>query len=299
MPTTQLGSHQSGDSKRVKSSRRSPALVPLARHLDELFSDSRRQQQELASHVSCSIDDDVIPEGGAYIVPSRTDTLDARFKFSFFSIPLPDGGVCLADYGADRLCVLTSGGLQQPFGLPGRGSGELTHPLGLALTPSGGLLVADDADRVQLLDEAGNAMRLYGAPLRRLQSDALSRAKSESSCAAPKINTEAQRDAAWLPHRSGTVTSTTELQSGEMSWMATDRLCAAREPIDCAATTPSCIECRRLRQPYGVACGPGGRVYVADKGLQNTDRTRLLLSIKSRLASFYHNGLTAPPRNRS
>lgn len=83
------------------------------------------------------------------------------FSDPLFSIPLPDGGCLVADYGNSELKVVgASGEVVRVLGGFGRGLGELVRPLGLALT-NDGLYVTDDADRVQQLDLDGTAIRSF------------------------------------------------------------------------------------------------------------------------------------------
>ena len=83
------------------------------------------------------------------------------FSDPLFSVPLPDGGCLVADYGNSELKVVAaSGEVVRVLGGFGRGLGELVRPRGLALTDDG-LYVTDDADRVQQLDLDGAAIRSF------------------------------------------------------------------------------------------------------------------------------------------
>jgi len=160
----------------------------------------------------------------------------------FFSTPLPEGEVCVSDYGNHAVRILADDDATSLHSLAkgGAGPGELTHPLGLALGSSGKLYVADGAGRVQLFDEYGQCERVYS-----LQTRA-------EAATAPGPNE------AWLPDggakRIGREPSP-PLRAGELS----ERNPALEPPIvEHGGAVPS--------EPCGVALGPGGRLYVSERG---------------------------------
>ena len=72
------------------------------------------------------------------------------FSDPFASVPLPDGGYVVADYGNHQLKIVSATGeVVRELGQRGRSLGQLLRPRGLALTDDG-LYVTDDADRVRL-----------------------------------------------------------------------------------------------------------------------------------------------------
>ena len=71
------------------------------------------------------------------------------FSDPFASVPLPDGGYVVADYGNHQLKIVSATGeVVRELGQRGRSLGQLLRPRGLALTDDG-LYVTDDADRVR------------------------------------------------------------------------------------------------------------------------------------------------------
>ena len=71
------------------------------------------------------------------------------FSDPFASVPLPDGGYVVADYGNHQLKIVSATGeVVRELGQCGRSLGQLLRPRGLALTDDG-LYVTDDADRVR------------------------------------------------------------------------------------------------------------------------------------------------------
>ena len=181
-------------------------LVPLGKLLERTFREAGLQWPPA---VACTLTQPRGLESGAdaylTLLASSGGRGEASGQFSdpFFAIPLPDGNVCVSDYGNHRLQIVSARGeALQSLCHRGRRAGELTRPLGLALD-SQGLFVADDADRVQKFDHDGHPLRSF-----------------------------------WQGTRDSTGDS------------ATERLAA---------------EWARLRQPYGVALGPDGRVYVSDR----------------------------------
>lgn len=72
-----------------------------------------------------------------------------HYSDPFFAIPLPDGNICVSDYGNHRLQVVcASGELVRTIGHQDHREGALVHPQGVAFS-SHGLFVVDDMDRLQ------------------------------------------------------------------------------------------------------------------------------------------------------
>ena len=223
---------------------------------------------------------DETPEGGAYLAltASHGGPSNSLFTEPFFAIPLPDGGTMVADFGGHRLCVLSADGASVvPLGSRGRKPGEFTGPLGIALSSRGCLIAADDFDRVQLLDEDGCVVRCIPPP----KSSASSSSSSSSSsttftapgaaapgapalAAAPEPPIEA-----WLPHGGHAAIGElhgSRIQQGELSDPnpppEPKHESFPIDPNEPVRPPPH----GKLRQPYGVAIGPGDRLYVSDKG---------------------------------
>ena len=105
------------------------------------------------------------------------------FSDPFASVPLPDGGCVVADYGHDAISIVSATGqVVRTLGQRGRSLGQLLRPRGLALTDDG-LYVTDDADRVQVFDLDGRATwsfpeRAEGAPAVLCRPHGLARARN-------------------------------------------------------------------------------------------------------------------------
>ena len=105
------------------------------------------------------------------------------FSDPFASVPLPDGGYVVADYGHDAISIVSpTGQVVRTLGQRGRSLGQLLRPRGLALTDDG-LYVTDDADRVQVFDLDGRATwsfpaRALGAPAVLCRPHGLARARN-------------------------------------------------------------------------------------------------------------------------
>lgn len=168
-----------------------------------------------------------------------------RLVSSFYSFPLPNGGVCISDCGGQRVLVLSADGATSHFGC----SGEFKQPRGLALATSGTLLVADNT-RVHKFDEEGAAIRSFGAP-----------------AAAFRRTVKQPRPAdSWIPHSAPAIGEhdashgPPPMRVGSLSMTALPP--KRGERTGASATTRPAYRW----QPSGVAFGPGGRIYVSDKG---------------------------------
>ena len=204
---------------------------------------------------------------------------ESLFENAFFSIPLPDGGACVSDYSNHRLCIFAADGSPPVhIGERGRDLGTFTRPLGIALTPDGELLVADDADRVQRFDDEGNAVDYFGDPRRAAAADEFFdpiRCEVREGHRKEPLKFLQPGE---LPPRPNMIQpgqfSRPNNPSGEDApdpndlphyWnerTILDRLWAegGQEAVD-RYMNPT-----YLRMPYGVATGPNGRIYVSDKG---------------------------------
>jgi len=101
------------------------------------------------------------PSGGLHL--RLVSTVDGAGTFSdpLFSLPLPDGGLIVSDYGNHQLKVVSAGGqVLHVLGSCGRALGEFVRPRGLALT-NDALFVVDDTDRVHQLDLKGVAVGTF------------------------------------------------------------------------------------------------------------------------------------------
>lgn len=259
-------------------------LQPLGVYLEEIHKAKGWQwpPQAYAEKPSATREvdpDDKRPSGssstgddGPYLV--LTTTHDGRaadpplFSAPFFSIPLPDGGVCVADCKNHRLCLLS--GVGEPtvhIGVRGRSLGEFTRPVGLALAPDGTLLVADDADRIQRFDEEGVAIEQFGnAPTPPPEKPPVKR-----TVWLPP-GTKGPPDDGAEPVRHGDFSAPNPpMELPPLIDMpdfleARDREHRARVEYGPAYAATVNLPPDRVREPYGVAVGPGGRVYVSDKG---------------------------------
>ena len=143
------------------------------------------------------------------------------FSDPFASVPLPDGGYIVADYGNHQLKIVAATGqvaiilsygarpvssllrraqVVRELGQRGRSLGQLLRPRGLALTDYG-LYVTDDTDRVQAFDLHGVATRSFparaeGAPAVLCRPHGLARGPNGLVYVA---DTGHQRVAAFLP----------------------------------------------------------------------------------------------------
>ena len=220
-------------------------IVSLGAYLDELFKVSGRAPPTPRASTRATAPPSESSPAEAYVVHSKTHNA-TQLAAPFFAIPLPDGRLCVTDYGNHALRVLAADGtVLLSIGRQGRDAGELTAPLGIALSAAHELFVADEADRVQLLDCEGAAQRTFGLPT--------------SECGASQV---AHAPLAWLPHGgaccSAELPRPRVLQPGELN----EPNPAMSAPRMASQSAPG----RRLRQPYGVALGPAGRLYVSDRG---------------------------------
>ena len=204
------------------------------------------------------------PTGDAYLLLRATH--DSACDAPFFSIPLPDGGVCIADYGKHAVRFLSAAG--KPLlalgsgGDPQAAAAALTHPLGMALVSTGTLYVADESGRVLQLDEAGRCLRTFSAH-------------------SPGGEVQDRPMEAWLPHGGAARAARApprQLQPGELSEsnpiMEHTTLPSAPPPPAASLSSPSPAGSQAARGladaegaflPSGVALGPGGRLYLSDR----------------------------------
>ena len=204
------------------------------------------------------------PTGDAYLLLRATH--DSACDAPFFSIPLPDGGVCIADYGKHAVRFLSADGTPL-LALGGGGDAQagaaaLTHPLGMALESTGTLYVADESGRVLQLDEAGRCLRTFSAH-------------------GPGGEVQDRPIEAWLPHGGAARAARAParpLQPGELSesnpTMELTTLPSAPPPPAASLSSPSPAGSQAASGlggaegaflPSGVALGPGGRLYLSDR----------------------------------
>ena len=135
-------------------------LIPLEEVLDRCYAAWGRAWPPPMTPMT----DTMPPEGQSTHIRLLCSTGGTdSFSDPFASVPLPDGGYIVADYGNHQLKIVASSGqVVRELSERGRSLGQLLRPRGLALTDDG-LFVTDDADRVQAFDLHGVAMRSFPA----------------------------------------------------------------------------------------------------------------------------------------
>ena len=242
------------DDKRPRSGR----LVPLGAYIEELFHACGRPFPPSA-HAKRHRSSDRLPEDGqgGYIHLERSvgSQSEQLFCAPFFAIPLPDGAACVSDYGGNRLCIVSKSGAIVTIGKDGDVIGDLIHPQGLALGADGSLFVVDGSGRIQVLDDEGNAVRSFSGTTQPYGDAALLHRFD---------------DDVWLPPWSQLISRAACLVFGTRG-PEHSKSCdiAAPDPPPSAAR-PGAVAyvSQAATQPYALALGHDGRVYVSDNHLQ-------------------------------
>lgn len=242
------------DDKRPRSGR----LVPLGAYIEELFHACGRPFPPSA-HAKRHRSSDRLPEDGqgGYIHLERSvgSQSEQLFCAPFFAIPLPDGAACVSDYGGNRLCIVSKSGAIVTIGKDGDVIGDLIHPQGLALGADGSLFVVDGSGRIQVLDDEGNAVRSFSGTTQPYGDAALLHRFD---------------DDVWLPHprHSSSVEQPAScLAPGDLSTPNPATLPPLTPPPSAARPGAVAYVSQAATQPYALALGHDGRVYVSDNHL--------------------------------
>lgn len=107
-------------------------------------------------------------EDGTYLAISKGKASDPTYGLADLVNPVGGavdafGNLWVADQGTNRIVQYGPDGIFKfEFGTAGTGAGQLSGPRGIAIAPSGNLLITDEANRVQVFRPDGTYLRQFG-----------------------------------------------------------------------------------------------------------------------------------------